>query len=178
MLLSERQKTEVSSAATPELLIRPFQPGDEQAFKSLNEEWITQYFRLEPKDQESLSHPQRTILDHGGSILFAVIGGACVGCCALVRINDPDSAVPEFEVAKMAVAPHRRGGGIGRKLLRASIQKGWRLGAKRLYLETNHVLTPAIHLYESLGFVHLDPERVTPSPYARADVYMELILPA
>ncbi|MGC2661260.1 MAG: GNAT family N-acetyltransferase [Bryobacteraceae bacterium] len=178
MLLSERQETEVSSAAAPELLIRPFHPGDEHAFKSLNEEWITQYFRLEPKDQESLSHPQRTILDRGGRILFAVIDGACVGCCALVRINDSQAAVPEFEVAKMAVSPAHRKAGIGRKLLHAAVEEGWRLGAKRLYLETNHVLTPAIHLYESLGFVHLDPERVTPSPYARADVYMELLLSA
>jgi putative acetyltransferase len=34
----------------------------------------------------------------------------------------------------------------------------------------------AIRLYESLGFRHLPPERVVPSVYARADVYMELWL--
>ena len=45
-----------------------------------------------------------------------------------------------------------------------------------LYLETNHVLTPAIHLYEAVGFRNLPQERVTPSPYARADVFMEMVL--
>jgi putative acetyltransferase len=38
------------------------------------------------------------------------------------------------------------------------------------------VLTPAIRLYESLGFKHIDANRVIPSTYAQADVYMELIL--
>jgi GNAT superfamily N-acetyltransferase len=50
------------------------------------------------------------------------------------------------------------------------------IGAKRLYLETNRRLTSAIHVYESLGFEHLSSERVKPSPYARANVYMELML--
>ena len=42
--------------------------------------------------------------------------------------------------------------------------------AKRLYLETNSGLAPAIALYESVGFIHL-PAR--PTPDARADVFME-----
>ena len=50
------------------------------------------------------------------------------------------------------------------------------LGATRLYLETGTKLTNAIHLYESLGFRHLPPERVVPSPYARANVFMEKLL--
>jgi len=50
------------------------------------------------------------------------------------------------------------------------------MGAKRLYLETNHVLGPAIHLYEALGFTHVPAERLTPSPYARADVFLEMWL--
>lgn len=49
-------------------------------------------------------------------------------------------------------------------------------GATRLYFETNLIIAPAISLYESLGFRHLPPQRVVPSPYARADVFMELEL--
>jgi putative acetyltransferase len=44
----------------------------------------------------------------------------------------------------------------------------------RLYLETNSALAPALALYRSFGFQEIRPE--TPSPYARADVIMELRL--
>lgn len=152
--------------------IREFQPGDEQAFRRLNEEWITQYFKLEPKDEECLIHPRETILDCGGRILFAVRGGdptgAPIGCCALLYL-----APGEYEVAKMAVKPSAQGSGIGRLLLTATIDTARAAGASRLYLESNHILTPAIHLYESLGFRHLPPERVPHTEYRRADVFME-----
>jgi GNAT superfamily N-acetyltransferase len=32
-----------------EITIRPFQPGDEDAFRTLNEQWIGKYFRVEEK---------------------------------------------------------------------------------------------------------------------------------
>jgi GNAT superfamily N-acetyltransferase len=66
--------------------------------------------------------------------------------------------------------------GIGKKLLAHVIEYAQERGASRLYLETNSKLVNAIHVYESLGFRHLPPEQVHPSPYARADVYMELLL--
>lgn len=154
-----------------EVYIREFQAGDEAAFRRLNEEWISRYFRLEAKDKKAFADPKGTILAAGGKILFAIAGGECLGCCALLRIGEA-----EFEVAKMAVTAASQGAGIGRKLLLATIEAGRNAGARRLYLETNHVLKPAIRLYESVGFKHLAPEQITPSPYERADVYMEMIL--
>jgi putative acetyltransferase len=154
-----------------EIGIRQFQLGDAAAFRRLNEEWITRFFRIEPKEAPIINDPQSNILDLGGRIFFATAGERCVGCCALIPAEER-----EFEVAKMAVEPSYQRAGIGRRLLHAVIEEGRNAGAKRLYLETNHVLTPAIRLYESLGFKHIDPSRIVPSPYARADVYMELIL--
>jgi len=154
-----------------EIGIRQFQSGDAGAFRRLNEEWITRFFRIEPKEEPILADPQATILDSGGRIFFATAGERCVGCCALIRKSDK-----EFEVAKMAVEPSYQGAGTGRRLLHAAIEEGRNAGAQRLYLETNHVLTPAIRLYESMGFNHIDADRIVPSPYVRADVYMELIL--
>jgi putative acetyltransferase len=159
------------SSAVAEIGIRQFQLGDAAAFQRLNEEWITRFFRIEPKEAPILADPQATILDQGGRIFFATAGERCVGCCALIRLKDK-----EFEVAKMAVEPSYQGAGIGRRLLQAAIEEGRNAGAQRLYLETNHVLTPAIRLYESVGFKHIDVNRIIPSKYARADVYMELIL--
>jgi GNAT superfamily N-acetyltransferase len=151
--------------------IREFQPGDEEAFNRLNEEWIVRYFVLEKKDVEALATPRETILDRGGRILFAVHGGAPVGCCALVAMGPG-----EFEVAKMAVTESAQGLGIGRRLLEATIEVARAAGASQLFLETNSVLAPAIRLYESVGFRHIPADRKKASPYARSDVQMELIL--
>ena len=151
--------------------IRTFQPGDETAFEELNTAWIEKYFRLEEKDLHSLRHPVSSILEPGGEILFATVAGKPVGCCALVPMENET-----YEIAKMAVAPGFQGRGLGRRLLEATIEVARVRGVKRLYLETNHILHSAIHIYESCGFRHLPPERVKPSPYARADVYMELWL--
>jgi putative acetyltransferase len=153
------------------LTIRDFQPGDEAAFRRLNEEWITRYFAVEPKDEKSFADPHSTILNSGGRIFLAFHEDEAVGCCALVFMSPG-----EFEVAKMAVTQSFQGAGIGRQLLERTIAEARAAGATRLYLETNHNLTPAIRLYKSLGFQPVPPERVVPSPYNRADVYMELQL--
>ncbi len=153
------------------MTIREFEPGDEASFRKLNEEWITRYFTMEAKDDESLANPQSSILTPGGRIFFANIGDECIGCCALLRLS-----ADEFEVAKMAVAPKSQGSGVGRELLQAVVEAARSAGARRLYLETNHTLEPAIRLYHSVGFQDLPQERIVPSPYARADVYMEMIL--
>ena len=166
MTLAKKQSPPVA-----EIGIRQFRPGDAAAFWRLNEEWITRFFRIEPKEAPILADPQKTILDLGGRIFFATAGERCVGCCALIRMTDK-----EFEVAKMAVEPSYQGVGIGRRLLQAAIKEARSAAAQRLYLETNHVLKPAIRLYESVGFKHIDANPIVPSPYARADVYMEMIL--
>lgn len=150
---------------------REFKPGDETCFRRLNEEWITRYFALESKDEESFANPQKSILDRGGKIFFAIRHGEAVGCCALLAMGGN-----EFEVAKMAVTESCQKMGIGRTLLEKVIAEAHSSGATRLYLETNRKLAAAIRLYQSLGFRHLPPERVIASPYARADVYMELYL--
>ena len=154
-----------------EPIIREFRPGDEAAFRTLNEEWIVRYFVLEPKDRHSLDDPHRTILQPGGRIFLADRKGEPVGCCALLAMGPG-----EFEVAKMAVTESCQGRGIGRRLLETAIAAARAAGARRLVLETNSKLRPAIRLYESLGFRHLPPERTAPSPYSRSNVQMELSL--
>jgi GNAT superfamily N-acetyltransferase len=153
------------------LTFRPFEAGDETAFRELNEAWIKQYFAMEAKDSKVLNDPVEYILRPGGEIVMAMLGDRAVGCCALLPMVDGG-----FEVAKMAVAEECRGRGFGKKLLANVVECARQMGAKRLYLETNKKLSNAIHVYESQGFTHLPPERVQRSPYARADVQMEMFL--
>jgi putative acetyltransferase len=161
---------EPTSSVLP-IHIRRFQPGDEACFLRLNEEWIVKYFVLEEKDRAVLGDPVKYIMNPGGEIIFATVGDETVGCCALVP-----TAPGEYEVAKMAVTETCRGRGIGRLILEAIICEGRRLGASRLYLETNSGLPNATHLYEALGFQHIPVERRKPSLYSRADVFMEMLL--
>ena len=154
-----------------ELVLRTFQPGDEIAFHKLNEAWITRHFRLEEGDLQLLRDPRRHILDRGGEICLAVLGGHTVGCCALMPIGPH-----EFELVKMTVSEEVRGRGIGRRMLGFAIECGWRIGARRLYLESNATLPSALHLYEEAGFRHLPPAKRKPSKYQRADVFMEMFL--
>ena len=152
------------------VIYRTFRPGDEGAFLRLNEDWISKFFEIEPADREIISHPGKYILDPGGQILIAERDGQAVGCCALIAM-----APGEFELAKMTVAESERGSGIGRRLLQFAIDEGRRMGAHRLYLESNTRAAAAIHLYEQLGFRHL-PAGDHPSKYQRANVFMELRL--
>ncbi|HTX49582.1 MAG TPA: GNAT family N-acetyltransferase [Caulobacteraceae bacterium] len=146
-----------------------FRPDLANAFRTLNEAWITTMFTLEPKDHLVLGDPQGQIIDQGGFVFFVLEDGAPVGCCALMAL--PDGG---FEVAKMAVADGHKGGGRGRALMAACVEKARSLGAPRLYLETNSKLAPALGLYRAFGFSEIAPAK--PSPYARADVIMELRL--
>ena len=156
----------------PEITIRLFQHGDAKSFRELNEAWISKFFRLEDPDYIQLIQ-RVNILRAGGQIVMAVAGEERIGCCALVFMKPG-----VFEVAKMAVSESYQGRGIGRKLLEYAIAQAKTLGAHTLELATNAKLANAVHLYESLGFRHLPPERVEPSPYARANVFMEMHLPA
>ena len=97
--------------------------------------------------------------------------GQPVGCCALIAVADG-----RFEVAKMTIAESERGRGIGKQLLEHVIAFAREQSIKHLYLETNTKLANAIRLYEAVGFRHLPAEKIKPSPYTRANVYMEMTL--
>jgi len=151
------------------LAVRSFQPGDEAAFRDINLEWIERYFAVEAKDREVLGNPYKYILDPGGAILLAVEGERPVGVVSLVVMGE--GAV---ELAKMGVRPEAQGKGAGRMLVAAAISAARDMGMKRVYIETNSSLAPALKLYRDAGFQPL--KAAIPSPYARADVQLELWL--
>ena len=155
-----------------EIEIRPLEIGeDATAFRTLNEEWITRYFTLEKMDRETLGDPENKILRKGGHIFMVYLGDQAVGCVALIPLGQG-----VYELSKMAVLPELRGLGIGRRLLQHTITQAKLIGAKSLFLGSNAKLTNAVHLYESVGFRHVAPEKIPPMPYTRANVFMEMPL--
>ena len=141
-----------------------------KAFRDLNEEWISTYFKMETTDYKSLDNPDDYILSKGGHIIVALHNNEAVGVCALIKMNDDDY---DYELAKMAVSPKAQGLSIGWLLGQAIIDKAISLGANSLYLESNTVLKPAINLYHKLGFQKIVGRS---TPYERCNIQMELIL--
>jgi len=149
-------------------IIVDYQPDLAPFFKSINVAWIKQYFKVEAHDLKQLENPEETILNPGGAILFAQYGKETVGTCALTKTGEH-----EYELAKMGVDELYRGKQIGKILLQAAIEKAKALGATKLWLGSSTKLHPALRLYQQFGFQHVP---LQPSPYARADIRMELNL--
>lgn len=153
---------------SPDIKVVDYAPKYREAFKSLNVEWISKYWELEEPDFKALDDPEGYILNQSGVILIALDKGKPIGCCALIKQTDDT-----FELAKMAVSPKAQGKGVGLLLGKSIVERAKLMGLKRLYLESNSVLKPAVSLYEKIGFKHI---KGASSPYARCDVQMELQL--
>ena len=163
--------TETTNNA-PSITIRAARIGDDlSAFRTLNEEWITHFFKMEPSDHKTLDHPEDAILRKGGSIYFVEADGIPVGCVALIPMENGI-----YELSKMAVSPTMRGLGIGRRLLEYTVEQARKQGIKGLFLGSSTKLKNAVHLYEAIGFQHIPAEKRPPSAYSRADVFMEMQL--
>lgn len=143
-----------------------FEPRYAGDFKRLNVEWLEQYFEVEPVDLAVLDAPVETIIEPGGAIFLARRDGAVVGTCALKHEGEG-----VYELTKMGVTQHQRGGGVGAALMQAAISRFLELQGRTLYLETNRILAPAIRLYERFGFVD-QGIRKPGSIYDRSNVYM------
>lgn len=148
------------------LAIIPYDPVYQPDFERLNVAWISASFVVEPHDLEQLQHPEEFILPNNGAIFLAKLDDEIVGTVALVNTGNTG-----FELAKMCVSPSVQGLGIGKKLCLAAIDYARQLGLASIWLESNRKSTTAISLYNSVGFREVPMQ---PSPYARADIRMEL----
>jgi ribosomal protein S18 acetylase RimI-like enzyme len=145
--------------------IIPFSSDLKEPIKILNLEWLHKYFKVEPKDEKVLSDPQGEIIDKGGMIFYAKYGDTIIGTVSLLKINQTT-----FELSKMAVSGGNQGIGIGKKLMIHCLAVAKEKSIEKLILYSNRSLVPAIHLYESFGFVEIPVEE---GVYERADIKME-----
>ena len=165
MLIKDKSKL------VEEVKIVTFEPGFATAFKDLNVEWISTYFKLEASDYMVLDNPQSYIIDNGGYIFVALFQNEPVGVCAMIKLDENHDY--DFELAKMAVSPKVQGKKIGQQLGLVILNKARAVGAKKIFLESNTILTPALNLYKKLGFKQIWGY---PSPYERANIQMGLDL--
>lgn len=103
-------------------------------------------------EQETFSDPwseedfRNSLLDEKNGYLVAVIDGAVVGYCGCWGIAG------EGDIYNVAVKKEFRRQHIGEMLLKTLIKTSVELGITAFTLEVRASNTPAINLYESLGF--------------------------
>lgn len=118
--------------------------------KPLTEEYVDQVCVLE---EEAFSMPWHKesflemIANENACYLVALVGEEVVASCGLRHI------VGEGEITNVVTKNTMRGKGIGRQILLRLLEEGAQLGAEAFTLEVRVSNAPAIHLYESLGFV-------------------------
>jgi GNAT superfamily N-acetyltransferase len=136
--------------------------------KSLNVEWLSKYFAVEPNDEVQLRNPKEEIIDKGGMIFYAKYDNKIVGTATLMKVNDIT-----FELSKMAVTETMQGKGIGIALMEHCLRVAKTNNIKKLILYSNTKLETAIAIYRKYGFAEVPFDATY---YKRANIKMELIL--
>ena len=86
-----------------------------------------------------------------GRFIVAMDGDAVAGCGGVQLL---ESTVAEIK--RMWVSPEHRGQGVGGRLLSHLEELASGLGADTVRLDTNTVLTEAIRMYTTRGYVDID----------------------
>lgn len=104
-------------------------------------------------------HDERNYAPPAGYFVLARIDGRPAGCGAL-SVIDPATV----EIKRMWTAPHARGQGVARRILRRLEEIAASTGATRILLDTNRSLKEAQAMYRREGYAATD--RYNDNPYA------------
>jgi putative acetyltransferase len=104
-----------------------------------------------------------------GRLFLATAGNQAAGCAALRPISRT-----LCEMKRLYVRPAFQRRGLGRKLSQSVIDAAVEIGYSAIVLDTLRRMTPAIQLYQTLGFVERPPYYETPLPDT---LFLELRLP-
>lgn len=141
----------------------------EKDFIELNTAWVEKYFVMEQEDRDILYHTE-DFLKKGGMIFFAVENDKVLATCMVFPYGDN-----VWEICKLAANEKYQGNGAGSAVFKACMDYAINRGAEKITLISNHILKPALHIYEKFGFKRVSLNRG--EEYERADVQCEYIVP-
>jgi RimJ/RimL family protein N-acetyltransferase len=112
------------------------------------------YIALTQSPPAEMSRMFLRAIQDGGGVMFVALAGndEVVGWCDITRL--PHEGFGHGGRLGMGVLPGFRRQGLGERLARRTIEAAWQAGFTRVELEVFSANTPAIHLYEKLGFIH------------------------
>lgn len=158
---------------TDAVRVRDARPGDQAAIREVTLAAYEQYATGMPLHWEpyrrnivttlaAVGSAEQMVAERDGAILGAVLLFP-PGRTGFVAGGTPIGA--EWpEVRLLAVAPAARGGGIGRLLMQACVDRARAAGARALALHTTEVMAAAIRLYRRMGFAPAPELDFEPAP--------------
>ncbi len=136
------------SGPTCEVVIRPFEPSDQDAVRELILGGLAEHFGwLDEELNPDVRDIAQSYLERGDTFLVAAIDGAPVGTGGLVAKQDGVG-----RIARMSVRGENRRCGIGRLIAQRLIEAARGRGLKRIEVETTNDWYGVIGFYESCGF--------------------------
>jgi len=144
-----------------EIPVRRADPRDDADIARLLHDFNTEFSDFTPGVAALTGHV-RELLEAGE--MTVLLGGEGPDGLSVVRFRPSLwSGRPEAHLQELYVAPARRGGGIGRALLEATLEAAREAGATWIDLGTSVADTAARALYESCGFTNLESQPDGPS---------------
>jgi ribosomal protein S18 acetylase RimI-like enzyme len=144
------------------IIIKPFQPDDQQAVKALILAGLAaDWGRLDQDKNPDLDDIATSYAN--ATFLVAYLGDELIGTGALVPLG-PTTA----EIKRMSVAAKYQRQGIGRLLLDHLLDQARANGCRHIQLETTATWQQAISFYQKAGF--------TLTHFANGDAYFQLDL--
>lgn len=139
-------------SASPDLAVRRGELADAEAIGRLLHDFNSEFDDVTPGSRK-LAERVRELLAEGQ--ITVLVGGTGPDGLAVLRFRPGIwTQALECYLAELYVVPDRRGQGLGRALMEASIELARRMGADRMDLGTSEDDVAARALYESLGFTN------------------------
>ncbi len=139
--------------AAAQTRIRRAAPGDASTVARLLHDFNTEY-EDETPGVEALAEFTRPLIESGEAVIL--LANEADGISLWRLRTSPWTGRPEAYLQELYVVPARRGHGIGRALLEATMAAAREAGATGIDLNTGETDTEARGLYESAGFTNLE----------------------